>query len=133
MASPIRPGTFSSSAFSSRDIDILKEKIYLKVDKDFRTAFYQIEYFIRTDSNGRQIPLLFHAEDYKGDFKIWVDNQEVKLLDIPYEYITTANTPFERFSNSFEQPSRSGEPETVVIYWDKSSGTVYKLNEFEIF
>ena len=133
MASPIRAGTFSSSAFSSRDIDILKEKIYLKVDKDFRTAFYQIEYFIRTDSNGRQIPLLFHAKDYKGDFKIWVDNQEVKLLDIPNEYKTTANTPFERFSNSFAQPSRSGEPETVVIYWEKNSGFVYELNDLKYF
>lgn len=133
MASPIWEGTFSSSAFSSRDIDILKEKIYLKVDKDFRTAFYQIEYYIRTDGNGRQIPLLFHAKDYKGDFKIWVDNQEVKLLDIPSEYKTTANSPFENFSNSFEQPTRNGERETVVIYWQKNSGFVYDLSELKYF
>lgn len=133
MASPIRVGTLSGSAFSSRDIDILKEKIYLKVDKDFRTAFYRIEYFIRTDRNGRQIPLLFHAKDYKGDFKVWVDNQEVKLLDIPSEYITTANSPFENFSNSFEQPSRNGEQETVVIYWQKDDGIVYNLNELKYF
>lgn len=133
MASPILEGTFSSSAISSRNIDILKERINLKIDKDFRTAFYQIEYFIRTDSNGRQIPLLFHAKDYKDDFKIWVDNQEVKLLDIPSEYQTTANSPFENFSNSFEQPTRNGERETVVIYWQKNSGFVYDLSELKYF
>jgi hypothetical protein len=133
MASPIWEGTFSSSAFSSRDIDILKEKIYLKIDKNFSTAFYRIEYFIRTDSNGRQIPLLFHAKDYKGDFKVWVDNQEVKLLDIPGEYKTTANSPFTNFSNSFRQPSRNGEPETVEIYWQKNAGIVYALNDLKYF
>lgn len=133
MASPIWEGTFSSSALSSRNIDILKEKINLKVDKDFRTVFYQIEYFIRTDTNGRQIPLLFHAQDYKGDFKIWVDNQEVKLLDIPSEYKTTTNSPFENFSNNFRQPSREGESETVVIYWQENSGFVYNLSELKYF
>jgi hypothetical protein len=133
MASPIWEGTFSSSAFSSSDIDILKEKIYLKVDKDFRTAFYQIVYIIRTDTNGKQIPLLFHAKDYKGDFKIWIDNREVKLLDIPSEYKTAANSPFEKFSNSFEQPSRNDQSETVVIYWEKNSGFVYDLNDLKYF
>lgn len=133
MASPILEGSFSSSAISSRNIDILKEKINLKIDKDFRTAFYQIEYFIRTDTAGRQIPLLFHAQDYKGDFKIWVDNQEVKLLDIHSEYKTTANSPFEKFSNNFRKPSREGEPETVVIYWQQNSGFVYNLSDLKYF
>lgn len=133
MASPVQEGTFSGSAVSSRDIDILKEKIYLKIDKDFRTAFYQIEYWIRTDTDGKQIPLLFYAKDYQGNFKIWVDNQEVKLLDIPEEYKTTANTPFEKFSNSFEQSSPNVEPEIVLIYWKKHTGFVYNLNDLKYF
>jgi hypothetical protein len=61
MASPIWEGTLGSSAFSSRDIDILKEKIDLKVDSDFRTAFFRIEYVIRTDRSGTQIPLPLQA------------------------------------------------------------------------
>ena len=61
MASPIWEGTLGSSAFSSRDIDILNEKIDLKVDSGFRSAFFRIEYVIRTDRSGTQIPLLFHA------------------------------------------------------------------------
>jgi hypothetical protein len=133
MGSPIREGTFSSSAISSRNIDILKEKINLTIAKDFRTAFYQIEYFIRTDTNGIQIPLLFHAQDYKGDFKIWVDNREVKMLPIPNEYKTTTNSPFEKFSDYFRQPTREGQPETVVIYWQKNSGFVYNLSDLKYF
>lgn len=133
MASPIWEGTFSSSAFSSRDIDILKEKIYLKIDKDFRTAFYHIEYIIRTDTNGRQIPLLFHAKGYKDDFKIWVDKKEVKCLDIPSEYKTIVNSPFEKFSNSFGQPAQNGEGEAVTIYWQKNAGFVYDLSELKYF
>lgn len=133
MASPIWNGTYSGSAFSSRDIDIIKEKIYLKLDKDFKSAFYQIEYIINTDSNGKQIPLLFHAKDYKGDFKIWVDNQEVNLLDIPIGYKTIANSPFERFSNSFEQSSEKGDAKTVLVYWEKNSGFEYELNDLKYF
>ncbi|NTW33236.1 MAG: hypothetical protein HGB12_11545 [Bacteroidetes bacterium] len=133
MASPIREGTISSSAFSSRDIDIFKEKIHIAIDKEYKTAAYVIEYFIKTDVDGKQIPLLFHARGYKGDFKIWVDNQEVKLLDIPSEYRTTYNAPFEKFSSSFRLPSRQGESETVVIYWEKNSGFVYELNDLKYF
>jgi hypothetical protein len=133
MASPIMEGTLSSSAFSSRDIDILKEKIYLKIDRDFSTAFYQIEYLIKTDTGGKQIPLLFHAKDYMGDFKIWVDNQEVKWFNIPSDYRSIANTPFEKFSNSFKEPYRDGEPETVDIFWQENLGTVYEINDLKYF
>ncbi len=133
MASPIKPGTLSSSAFSSRDIAILKENIALQIDKDFKTASYVIEYFIKTDTAGEQIPLLFHAEDYQGDFKVWVDGQKIELLQIPAEYTTTANTPFSKFSNSFVSSAREGQEEKVVISWKKNSGTVYKLSDLKYF
>lgn len=133
MASPIREGTLSGSAISSRDIDIVKETIHLKVDKDFKTAFYQVEYHIKTEIAGKQIPLLFLAKDYKGDFTVWVDDQEVKLLDIPEEYKTTAKTPFERFSGSFEQAYHEGESETVEISWQKDRGFSYRLNDLKYF
>ncbi len=133
MASPIRTGTYSASPFSSRDIDIRKETIHLKMDKEFNTAQFEITYFIKTDTAGKQIPLLFHARDYKGDFKVWVDNQPVALLDIPAEYTATAHSPFEKFSDSFEPSAGEGQPETVVIYWEKNSGIVYKLNDLKYF
>ncbi|MBK7213278.1 MAG: hypothetical protein IPH88_08340 [Bacteroidales bacterium] len=133
MGTPIREGTLSGSAISSRDIDIVRETIHLKIDKDFKTAFYQIEYHIKTDIAGKQIPLLFLAKDYKGNFTVWVDDQKVKLIDIPEEYKTTAKSPFERFSGTFERAYQEGESETVEISWQKDRGFSYRLNDLKYF
>ncbi len=127
MASPYREGTFSSSAFSSRNIDILHEKIYIKPDSSFNTALFKIEYAVKTDTEGRQIPLLFHAVDYNGDFKVWVDNQLVTISSIPAAYEHISNSPFQHFSNIFD-----GRNE-VTIYWEENSGFVYQLNELKYF
>ncbi len=133
MGSPISEGTLSGSAFSSRDIDILQDKIYLKIDKGFRTAFYRVEYVIRTDTSGKQIPLLFYAKDYQDGISVWIDNQPVKLLDIPDEYKAMADSPFKKFSNAFEQPFDNDRSETVVIYWEERSGLVCDLNDLLFF
>jgi len=115
MGSPVYKGTYSSTAFTSRDVDILREQIHLTIDKGFKTARFTIEYVVQTDIEGKQIPLLFVADNNNGDFNIWVDNQSVRLLDIPKEYKVTVNTPFERFKNSFNPISQDNELETVEI------------------
>jgi hypothetical protein len=79
MASPMRNGTSLSTVFTSKNIDILNEKIYFKPDKEFKTGIYLIEYHIKTDTSGKQIPLLFFALDYKENFKVYVDNIEIQL------------------------------------------------------
>lgn len=127
MASPVREGTYSSSAFSSRDVDILKEKIIITPDSEFRTALFSVEYLIKTETDGVQIPLLFHAADYKGDFKVRVDNSEVMISDIPPEFQNVYNSPFTKFSGSVQ-----GQNE-VVIYWTEKSGNVYSLNDLKYF
>lgn len=133
MGSPVRQGTFSSSAFSSRDIDIVSETVHLKIDENFKSAFYQIEYSINTETAGKQIPLLFHAKDYRGEFKVWVDNLLIKLKDIPEEYKTATDTPFEKFSSAFEKAFQDGESETVEISWQKDRGYTYRLNDLKYF
>jgi hypothetical protein len=133
MASPIKEGTYSSAAFSSKDVRIIKETIHLSIDKNFKTASYIIEYFIKADSAGKQIPLLFFAKDYKNGFNIWVDGQPTTLLDIPQEYKTCANSPFQNFYPSFSRPAGEDEPETVSISWDKNRGSVYELNDLKYF
>lgn len=133
MASPVSEGTFSSSAFSSRNMDILKEQIFLKIDRDFRHATYRIEYFIRTDSGVAGVPMLFHAKNYKDDFRVWVDGIEVQINDIPQDLRSTANTPFEVFSDYFDRSTRPGDPESVVIHWEEHVGSVYELNDLKYF
>lgn len=131
MASPTRRGTLSSSAFSSRDIDILKEQIHVTISNDFKSASYVINYFIRTETTGMQIPLLFHAKDYQGNFKVWIDDKEVKLLDIPYQY-RSADSSFGKFSGSFKSASPTDEMETE-IQWDKNSSSSYRLKDLQYF
>lgn len=133
MASPIRPGTYSSSAFGSRNIDILSESIHLKIDKAFNTAKYSVIYRIFTDSSGKAIPLLFHAKDYSGDFKVWIDDIEINLLEIPEELRNTNNSSFSGFSNSFSQSTNPEMQPTVTIYWEKGSGRVFPIKDLKYF
>ncbi len=127
MASPIRRGTAASTPFSSRDIDILNEKIYLTIDKNFQNATYQITYTIRTDTSGKQIPLLFHAQDFGGNFSIWVDDTQVMLQDIPEEYLSVLDSPFEKFSDAFIGSDRG----STFIHWDEETGDYYRLNDLK--
>ena len=133
MASPLQEGTHSSSAFSSRDIDILREKISIMIDKKRNTASYVIEYFIRTETDGSQIPLLFHAQDYLGNFRVWVDNVEVQTQNIPSQYFQAANSPFEKFSNIFSGTGQAESPQTVTINWSENDGYDYSINDLKYF
>jgi hypothetical protein len=66
MASPIVEGSKNASAFSSKDVTILHENIMVHISQDFKTAKYTIEYTIKSDVVGGQIPLLFLAKEYKN-------------------------------------------------------------------
>jgi len=100
MSSPFLYGTKASSAFTSKDINILSESIYIKIDKDYNTAKFIVEYTIQSDVVGKQIPLLFFAKDYKDDFFVWVDNKKVNIKNIPDKYIHFENSPFAGFKNT---------------------------------
>ena len=133
MASPIQPGTHTGSAFSSRDISIQKENIFIKPAADFKTAAFKIEYFINCDSSGNQIPLLFLARDYKGEFKVWVDGIEIKILDIPSSYLNPNDTPFNKFSNAFSLSTTQDVAASVSIHWEEKSANNYRLADLKYF
>ncbi len=133
MSSPISEGTKTSSAFTSKDINILSEIIQIKISKDYKTAKFIVEYTIQCDIRGRQIPLLFYAQDYKDSFFVWVNNQRVNIQNIPEKYISVYNSPFSMFSNSFEKNNQSNGSTEVTIYWQKNSGFVYNLNDLKFF
>jgi hypothetical protein len=131
MASPILEGTHASTAISSRNIDILKEVIRLSLNENFTKATYHITYHIRTDSAGRQIPLLFLAEDYRDGFSVMVDGQPVPLLDMRGGVQTTTDSAFLAFAEVFE-PAEGGN-ETVSIQWQKYLSSNYRLNDLKYF
>lgn len=123
----------TSSAFSSKDINILSETIQIKIDKDFKSARFIVEYVIQSDFTGRQIPLLFYAQDYKDSFSVWVDNQRVDIQNIPDQYTSVDNSPFSNFSGAFEKNIQPEGKDEVSIYWEKNSAFVYKLNDLKYF
>jgi hypothetical protein len=135
MSSPVWEGTYSSAPFTSRDIDIVKERIYVTLDKDFKTALFRIEYRIKADSSGKQIPLLFHAEGYAGDFKVWLDQTPVILMNIPEKVSGFKESPFNRFTHITQPPPAIGnrEPETVKIYWEKNLGLYSRVTNLKYF
>ena len=128
MASPFEEGTLASSAVSSNDISILTETIHIKIDSDFKTARFIVDYQIQSDMDGLQIPLLFYAQDYKDSFIVWVDNKKISIQNVPESY--SEHSRFMRFSDSFEKSDTGDE---ITIYWQANSGYVYKLSDLKYF
>lgn len=124
MASPIREGTKTSSAISSKDIDILSEKIFIKIDPNFKTARFIVEYNIQSNLSGAQIPLLFYAENFKDSFYVWLNNKKINIQNVPHTYYE--NSLF----NGFTKPL---DNEKITIYWENNAGNVYKLNDLKYF
>jgi hypothetical protein len=133
MSSPVWEGTMVSTVFSSKDIRILSELIHVKIDKDFGTATFLVEYTIQSEVAGKQIPLLFYAQDYKDNFQVWVDSQHVDVKGIPEKNTHIANSPFSGFSGPFKSGQRGNGADEVMIYWTENSAFVYKLNELKYF
>lgn len=131
MASPIWEGTQAGSAFSSRNIDITKEKISIGINKDFKRASYSIEYFIRTTFEGKQVPLLFIAKDFEGDFKIWVDGNQITLAGLP-QSLNITDSIVRDFSNSFNSPKENNKG-YVMITWDEYETFSYNLSDLKYF
>lgn len=67
MASPISDGTTVSTAYSSKDIDILSENINIKIDKGFHQADYDVTYEVYSAEKGYRIPLVFEVFDRIGN------------------------------------------------------------------
>lgn len=128
MASPIRRGTMTSSAISSKDINIVSEKVFVKVDPGFKTAKFTVEYNIQSDISGMQIPLLFVARDFRDSFSVWIDDKEVRLQNVPVNHYE--DSPFNGFANSLERDNYEDE---ITIYWERNSGNVYKLSDLKYF
>jgi hypothetical protein len=128
MSSPIMEGTLTSSAISSKDIQILSERIFIKIDPNFSTAKFIVEYTIQSDLSGKQIPLLFYARDFKDSFFVWLDNKRINIQNIPDKHYE--GSPFSGFEKSLEKDNDEDE---IIIYWQKGSGSVYKLSDLKYF
>lgn len=132
MASPYRLGTSSATAFSSRNIDILSERLYVKLfDKD-PGAQFRAEYNIFCDSAGKQVPLLFYAiRPYKDDFRVWVDGKAVDIKAMPFAEDSIGDY-IRKFPYPLDTPYDGAQP-MIFIKWDSSVSKLYEVRSLKYF
>lgn len=131
MASPYMFGTSSATAFSSRNIDILSENIRLQLFDKAPGAHFKVEYNIRCDSAGKQIPLLFYAIKYMGDFKVMVDGVPVSVMAMPItdDSISTVIKPF---PYKLDTPYQNAQP-MYLVKWDSLHSKYYDVKDLKYF
>lgn len=103
MVSPVlQDGILGANPFISNEVDILEEYIHITIDSDFQSATFEIEYHVQAHSSGNQIPMLFYAADYRDDFQIWIDGEEISLLQLPAEYRELENKQLSALAYLFD-------------------------------
>ena len=132
MASPIQEGSFASAPFISRHVDILRESLLIIPDDGFQTARFVIEYHIKANRPGSQIPLLFYASEFREQFSIWLDGREISLKQVPESYQELEGTPFTDFGYFFEKEDWSETPR-VLLEESPSSGFYVSLDDLKFF
>lgn len=133
MSSPIYEKTRTSTAITSKDINILSERIYIKISRDFKTAKFVIEYRIQSNVDGMQIPLLFFAKDYKDSFLVWVDDKEVNIQDIPKEYISFNDSIYNNFGDYLPKERMINDSDYIRIRFEENEHALYEVNELKYF
>ncbi|MEZ4684895.1 MAG: hypothetical protein R3B47_02175 [Bacteroidia bacterium] len=73
MASPYIEGSEIGTTFVNRHASVLSEKLTIVPDSAFEYASIEAEYRISLDSTGVEIPMLFVAKDFAGDFQLSID------------------------------------------------------------
>ena len=132
MASPIRGGTKTSSPFISQHVNITHENILIIPDEKFETAQFIIEYHIHAEKAGKQIPLLFYALDFLGEFRVWLDGQEIPLRQVPEAYEKLEGKPFIDFKHLFQ--NEYGEyTKHIHIDYSPSNGYYLSINDLKFF
>jgi len=133
MASPISAGSKNASPLTSSSVDIVQEKIFITPDENFETAFFSIEYQIKSNQLGKQIPLLFYAIDYQGDFKVWIDDKEINLRDIPKELLNQDSTFLQDFTYLFDSTDNIYSDNEIILESNNWYGYSVKINDFKYF
>ena len=134
MASPYIKGSLPATVCSSKDVDILHENILITLNRDFKTADFDVTYDIDTRKDGMQIPLLFYAAHYNEGFKVWVDGVETSLRSIPEDVQRFANSPYDGFSDTRDSSSNEqGSADHAKLNWGVRDGMASSLQDFKYF
>jgi len=131
MASPIIPGTIVATPFSSQYVDILGEKIFVRINQGFTTAKFQIEYRIKSSATGIKIPLLFYAINYNKDFKVWVDGKEISIKKLPDELQLKDSLLLSDFHYIFNDTTTENYDNQILSIKDELAVNLY-INVYDL-
>ena len=132
MANPVIKGTLGGRPFVSEYVDVVHEDLFIKIDKNFEYASFNVKYHINSSKDGFQIPFLFYASEYLDSFSVKIDGKEVSINDISYDFKVPDNTKFKDFSYFFESPSHS-DYGTVLIDDSPNGGFYVSLHDMIYF
>lgn len=82
MASPFFSGTSQGSVYTSKDISIINEDIFIKIDSNFQYFQFEVEYEVFNEFDSLQIPLVFEALDYDSEMTVYVNGVNTSSLDL---------------------------------------------------
>lgn len=120
MANPIHRGTLGGRPFVNQYVDVVHEDLFIKIDKVFNQAHFQVKYHINSSRNGVQIPFLFYASGFLDSFHLKIDGKEVTVQEIPYYFRIPEGTKFKDFSYFFEKNSYDSSSSVVLVESPKS-------------
>lgn len=123
MANPSIQGTLGVQPFVSNYVDVIHEDLFIKTDKNFEYATFNVKYHINSSKDGLQIPFLFYASEFWDSFSVKIDGKEVSTNDISYDFKAPENTKFKDFSYFFE--SSSHHDFSSVLIEDIPNGGFY--------
>ncbi len=133
MANPIITGRYGTSAFISRNVEIVMEDIYITVSNDLQNAFIKINYLIDCKKSGKQIPMLFLAYNFRSNFTIKVDEKPIELLDVPQSFYIPDTVNGYGYNYLYKPEELTNKPKVVVKWSDYEDYEIMNLNDMKYF
>lgn len=116
---PIKRGTLCGSPFTSQYVDVVNERLFIKINEDFSRAEYVVEYQIHSVKEGFQIPLLFYVSELNEPIEAFVDNKKIETIVSADRYDTLNKVRFLDFTYFFKS---EGTNRPVLIEESNTGG-----------
>lgn len=115
---PYLPGSSPSAAFANSEVSIEEAKIKIIPALDFKEAQFEVDYKLKVQEAGLQIPLLFFIDPNFKDYKVFLDGKEVSVKKVTKEYYDKNIKHFQNFSHYWEMPQFDQRHLFNLYYFD---------------
>lgn len=114
MASPKTGGSIQGDVILSKDIDVISEKIWIAVSKNFHDAKFDIEYTLNNPKDATlKIPLIFIAFSYRKDFTAKLNGSQSIMFQSIKSLMEKNQTP--EFFNRLDKDLKNSNQ--IILKW----------------